>query len=330
MFGGGERSSFDSPPGVGFDQLFFIVGRGKSGTSWLMGTLDAHPQLVCRGEGRFFGVDHGERDNVALTLSSLLWGSPELKQWLGESAWTRAGDSEDELAGATGALVAATMGRELRRSGAKLVGDKTTLLSETVVSEIAAACPGARVIHIVRDGRDVMISSMHHMWNADRRRGDGAGIDPRQAELRDRYRADPKAFLASGASIFNMGLLDRKASQWARVTTATRALGSRLGELYTEVRYEDLLTDGPREIARLLGFLGVEATEGIARECLEATSFSALTGGRSPGEEDSTAFMRKGIAGDWRGVFNEANRETFKQCAGEALIEFGYEQDERW
>jgi Sulfotransferase family len=35
--------------------VFFVVGLGKSGTSWLMRTLDGHPEILCRGEGRFFG-----------------------------------------------------------------------------------------------------------------------------------------------------------------------------------------------------------------------------------------------------------------------------------
>ncbi|HYQ85440.1 MAG TPA: hypothetical protein VEP28_15795, partial [Rubrobacter sp.] len=34
--------------------VFFVTGVGKSGTSWLMRTLDGHPEILCRGEGRFF------------------------------------------------------------------------------------------------------------------------------------------------------------------------------------------------------------------------------------------------------------------------------------
>ena len=32
----------------------FVVGCAKSGTTWLMKLLHAHPQIVCRGEGSFF------------------------------------------------------------------------------------------------------------------------------------------------------------------------------------------------------------------------------------------------------------------------------------
>jgi Sulfotransferase family len=37
--------------------VFFITGVGKSGTSWLMRMLDGHPEILCKGEGRFFAAD---------------------------------------------------------------------------------------------------------------------------------------------------------------------------------------------------------------------------------------------------------------------------------
>jgi hypothetical protein len=35
--------------------VFFVVGQGKSGTGWLQKTLDFHPEVLCSGEGKFFG-----------------------------------------------------------------------------------------------------------------------------------------------------------------------------------------------------------------------------------------------------------------------------------
>ncbi|HEX5913198.1 MAG TPA: sulfotransferase, partial [Rubrobacter sp.] len=37
--------------------VFFVTGVGKSGTSWLMRMLDSHPEILCKGEGRFFAAD---------------------------------------------------------------------------------------------------------------------------------------------------------------------------------------------------------------------------------------------------------------------------------
>src|SRR5215211_2387744 len=33
--------------------IFFVVGSPKSGTTWLMGMLNQHPEVLCQGEGWF-------------------------------------------------------------------------------------------------------------------------------------------------------------------------------------------------------------------------------------------------------------------------------------
>src|ERR671921_827924 len=43
--------------GRGNTPVFFVTGVGKSGTSWLMRTLDSHPEILCKGEGRFFAAE---------------------------------------------------------------------------------------------------------------------------------------------------------------------------------------------------------------------------------------------------------------------------------
>jgi hypothetical protein len=60
------------------------------------------------------------------------------------------------------------------------------------------------------------------------------------------------------------------------------------------------------------------------------SSFEKWSEGRERGEEDSSAFYRKGIAGDWKNVFTERDREIFKEAAGELLIRLGYERDGDW
>jgi hypothetical protein len=44
----------------------------------------------------------------------------------------------------------------------------------------------------------------------------------------------------------------------------------------------------------------------------------------------ATRKHRKGIAGDWKNVFTEQNKQDFKAAAGELLIELGYEEDDNW
>ena len=47
-------------------QIFFLIGQAKSGTSWLMRTLNSHPEILCKDEGRFFGRDYMREDVLRL------------------------------------------------------------------------------------------------------------------------------------------------------------------------------------------------------------------------------------------------------------------------
>jgi hypothetical protein len=63
---------------------------------------------------------------------------------------------------------------------------------------------------------------------------------------------------------------------------------------------------------------------------VEAASFERLSEGREQGQEDTSSFYRKGVAGDWKNHFTERDKRIFKKEAGELLIELGYERDLDW
>jgi hypothetical protein len=186
------------------------------------------------------------------------------------------------------------------------------------------------VIHIVRDGRDVAISATHHGWNQAEDQGGTHRIKPEQLAKREAYRKDPQALLERGGGIFPDGELSKSAARWsARVGSAVKDGPALFGANYAEVRYEDLLENTPKELKRLLEFLGADASEQVLQRCVDAASFENLSGGRRRGQE-APSFFRKGVAGDWRNVFTEQNRRDFKAAAGDLLIELGYEEDDAW
>jgi hypothetical protein len=319
--------------------VFFVVGQAKSGTSWLMKILDAHPEILCRGEGRFFGYDFIEEDfergqQGKIQPSSLyraLLEAEYLEAWIERSVWTRGDGVEGHLANLTRLAADYFLTQRLARSGKKIVGDKTPLLTGTVLEEISEIYPDARVIHVIRDGRDAAVSLVHHRWNHSKDKGGIYELRPEELARRRAYRENPKRLIESGDGIFLEGVLTNLAAGWkARVGKAMQDGRTLLGANYAEVRYEDLLERPYEEVARLLGFLGADAGVEVVRECVSSASFETLSGGRERGEEDSSSFYRKGIAGDWRNVFTREDRRIFKEAAGDLLIELGYEDDYDW
>jgi sulfotransferase family protein len=319
--------------------VFFIVGQAKSGTSWLMRLLNAHPEILCQGEGRFFGRAYKRPDvkrmsSQTLQPSSLyraLMDANYLRAWIERSVWTRDRDTDEQLAEVMHVLTNHFLAIRAAAAGKRIVGDKTPFLGSSPVGEIAAIYPDAKVIHIIRDGRDVAVSAMHHLWKHGIDLGGGMDLRKEEARNRAAYRTDPAEYLRSGRSIFLPKRLARAAREWAQLVDETMRKGPEvLGRNYAEVRYEVLLEQPERELARLLSFLGAAGDDRTVDACVEEASFERWSKGRERGQEDSTHLMRKGISGDWRNVFNDVDRRRFKAQAGRMLIELGYERDANW
>jgi hypothetical protein len=303
--------------------LFFLIGRSKSGTSWLMRLFNSHPEILCRGEGKFFGED------TANALHGALARSKELRRWLGHNPWTLR-DQDPHLEDIVANTINYLMQEKLKKTKKRIVGDKSPFTTPGVVEDIATICPQAKVVHIVRDGRDVAVSSVHHQWNNATDQGGRRKLSGEKVAKREAYREDPETFRASGESIFSGEHVAEIARSWS--TSVIRAMDDAvlLGDNYYQVRYEDLLADPVGEVRRLLEFLEADSDEEVARACVEAASFEHLSGGRSQGEEDSSSFYRKGVAGDWKNHFTQEDRRIFKEEAGELLIRLGYENDGGW
>lgn len=302
---------------------FFLIGNAKSGTSWLMGLLHSHPEIFCRGEGKLFGKDSPRTLHGALARSELL------ATWLDHNPWTWRDDDPD-LEDLVRVLVDYLMTEKLSKTNKTIVGDKTPIMSTETVKEISEICPGSKVIHIIRDGRDVAVSTAHHIWNNAEDQGGPIPLSPERTAKRDAYRANPAGFGAQKESIFAPGQVAEMAREWkTHMSRAAQDGRNLLGADYHQVRYEDLLVEPVAQARKVLNFLGADSSEEVTKKCVDAVSFEKKAS-RKPGEEDPTSFYRKGVSGDWKGVFTSEDRRAFKQEAGELLIELGYERDADW
>ena len=201
-----------------------------------MRMLDAHPEILCKGEGRFFGGSWRQkslkqRDTMrpASSLYNALLDAEYLRLWIERSVWSRNDSPDEHLDNLTRMAIDYFLGGELLKSGKRIVGDKSPLLTPDTIREISAIYPEAKVIHIIRDGRDVAVSAAHHARNFGRARQRSGSNE------------------AEG-SIFPEGQLEKLAAEWtSRVGKTVEDGPALLGENYTEVRYEDLLHEPEAE-----------------------------------------------------------------------------------
>jgi hypothetical protein len=339
------RLAQQSPSG-GSAPVFFVVGQSKSGTGWLMKILDTHPEILCRGGGRFFGrelrneefkeMEAGKAVRAKIQPSSLhhaMLDADYLRLWIERSVWSRDDDTEEHLNKLTRLAIDHFLMEKLSKTNKRLVGDKTPLFTTDVLRETSIIYPEAKVIHIIRDGRDVAVSRMHQLWKTAKDLGGISELEPEELAKRQAFYQNPQQFLASGEGIFLEERLRNTAEGWREnVGKAVEDGPALLGGNYTEVRYEDLLERPEEETRRLLEFLGVDADEKTVSRCVEAASFLGRSG-RERGQENYTldhGKHRKGIAGDWKNVFTEQDKAIFKEVAGELLIKLGNEKDKSW
>jgi hypothetical protein len=280
--------------------MFFVCGCPKSGTTWVQLLLHHHPQISCAGESQLVLLldkisrlieDH---NNHQRQRNIRLFG--EIANYPGFPEIDR--DDERWL---YGALIARMLEKAVRKPADCVIGEKTPNLAEHL-GWFHKVAPHAKFIHVIRDGRDVAVSGWHHL-----NRGAAAAGAPSEP-FRD--------YALISAHVWHMVIV--------RARTAAAAMPGR----YIEVRYEDLHAAPDATLDRLLRFLDVASSPELRRACIAAARFETLTGGRARGQEDVSAFLRKGIVGDWRNRFDAALNQSFLAIGGRLLAELGYPEGE--
>jgi hypothetical protein len=196
--------------GRGEERLVFVVGCPRSGTSFLAGAIGSLPGFV----------DLGEVTPLKAVLPTLASLPPE----------KAAGDLRRQL-------------EALRRLGLVrgLRGVEQTPELAFMLPAVLVAYQEARVVHIVRDGRDVAASLLERGWLSASREGRDDAHLPYGAY--SRFWVEPEL-----AEEFPLVSDARRAAwAWRRYVTAARHESQRV----LEIRYEDLALDPTSVAARI-------------------------------------------------------------------------------
>lgn len=298
-------------------QFFFVTGGHKSGTSWVSWMLNSHPEVCCLGAARFLGGLHSAEKWIDETT---------LREWAEfhtvRLTWLNDVEIDDVVLAARRSMIESAM--MLRhRPGIHALGDKTPVFYSRALDDLHALFPEAKLISVMRDGRDVAVSHLFHML----RRGEyGMFENPDEGERRHRYfilgEGDP-------LPLFTPRCLRRVTQNWAVAVRGNRRAARLFRSNFLELRYESLLVN-PWKMAEAFALLGVSTDEDTVHACIDGNAFHKKSGGRKPGQADPNAFVRKGVAGDWKNYFTEDDKRQFKSQAGQLLMELGYAEDEEW
>ncbi len=299
-------------------EKFFILGHARSGTTLLMRLARLHPEIHCNYQAHFF--------TRAPMLKSLV-DSPEAADWLSRKSnrWNQGRDLSPLVLRAAADFI---MERDAAREGKRIVGDKSP--SSTVHGQAArdmqAIYPDAKVVYIVRDGRDVLISERFRNFIEESKH-----LTAEDKRIVEALKVDQTPFTDGTRSIFTETFVRSIAKRWVDDLTEIDSECQRLYPgAYFSLRYEDLLSAPYAEMQKLWTFLGVTVSPALEADIKNEMGQNLDEEWQARRNESIASFLPKGQAGNWRNMFTQHDRQVFKEVAGDVLIKWAYEKDLNW
>jgi hypothetical protein len=300
-------------------EKFFILGHARSGTTLLMRLARLHPEVHCNYQAHFF---------TRKPLLKSLVDSAEIEEWLTRRSnrWNHGRDLSPLVLRAAADFI---MERDAAREGKRIVGDKSpsSVIHGPVVRDMHALYPDARIINIVRDGRDVLISERFRNFVEESK-----FLTAEDKRIISDLQTDSAPFSDGRRSIFTETFIRNIATRWVNDLTETDAEAKGLyGKQYHSLRYEDMLETPFAEMTKLWKFLGVKKIN----KSLEKTIRTEMSSNpdeewQAQRNEGIASFLPKGQAGNWQRLFTARDKALFKEIAGDVLVKWKYEKDNNW
>jgi len=286
----GPRARDARGSGVKPENIIWIFGSGRSGSTWLRSMTEGLDRYQAWEEpmvGRLFGEFHGRAQEVDLVRLGFIMSNATRRGWIGairNFVLDCAGYAHPNL-GAEGYLVV----KEPNGStGAPLLME---------------ALPESRMILLIRDPRDVVSSMLDAArqggWLYERKESD----DWKRRALPDK---NPDTFVRNRS---------RKYLQHAG--SAKKAYDAHRGPKVL-VRYEDLRADTLETMKRIYSTLGVPVDEAELARVVEKHSWENIP----EKEKGEGKFYRKATPGGWSADLTPEQAETVERVTAPLLKEF--------
>jgi len=278
--------------------LILIVGSPRSGTTWLQKLLASHPAVRTGQESYVFQHIGEQLRQFREFLTPKHRGGQGLGCYFNEEEFCRI------LKSFLITLLQPMVGS--LQTGALFV-EKTPAHSR-YIPEIVELLPKVRIIHILRDPRDVVASSLaaYRSW--------GAYWAPNTAR--------------------------RAATRWSRHVEAVRRASKNLPSWqFHEIRYEELHEFPGKVLRECSKFIGLEWSDEELGQSIQVNTAAVAkaTDGGTPipvgGEVarrshtvvvEPAGFIRKGMVGDWRNYLKPWEKFAVWWVAHKLMADIGY------
>src|SRR5215207_8773406 len=184
-------------------EKFFIFGHARSGTTLLMRLVRLHPEVHCNYQAHFF---------TRQPLLKSLVDTPEAEEWLQRKSnrWNQGRDLSPLVLRAAADFI---MERDARKEGKRIVGDKSpsSTIHGQAVRDMHSIYPDAKLVYIVRDGRDVLISERFRNFIEESK-----FLSAEDKWIIEDLRKDQNQFTNGTRSIFTENFIRRVTAGWMK------------------------------------------------------------------------------------------------------------------
>jgi hypothetical protein len=272
-----ERHAHGAPPPI------FIGGAGRSGTTLLRVVLDSHPRIACGPELKVTPVICGLWYDFQTTFFPAL---------------AEHGLGREDVNAVTRALIDGLLAKFRAGQGKPRSAEKSPN-NVFYFEHLHNMFPDSPLVHVVRDGRDVVCSLLTMDW-----------VDSRTGKPIDYTRDARKA-----------------AEYWVSAVRAGRRAGHNIGGgRYYEIKYEDIVERPEPTLRALFAFLDEPWSDAVLR--FHENKSRPLAGESSAAQVSRPLYTS--ASGRWAQDLERADRAAVKAVAADLLIELGYARDTSW
>lgn len=289
-------------------RLVWLFGSPRSGSTWLMRQLAGHPSVVPVNEpligqhlGPFFSDEPGIRandlDSSNFTPARYLRGGGQ---------YFFAEEFRDVWSPLLGSMMRARFyAHAAGRPGAASPWERYVVIKEPHGSQAAdlilEALPNARLLFLLRDGRDVVDSEL-------------------AAVARGSWLGDVFPVVAGIAEEERMTFVEQSAHKWLwRTEVVEQAYAAHQGPKLL-VRYEDMLADAAGQMRRVFHWLALEIGDSELETLVESQAFERLPA-EHRGDDKIFRAARPGL---WRENLTGDELQILERVMGPKLRELGY------
>lgn len=267
-------------------EVFFVRGFQRSGTNWVSNLLNLHPDISSIGEFHF------QKFNFAYT-HALERPHGILKQHPEKITKNFQGFIKQTII-------------DYNKKPASFIADRTPMAINSLV------IPNHKYVLIQRDGRDVLVSWIYHLFRI------GHEFGEQMENKKNIFLSDNNYFEENKKELLNEFWVRKIAKAWnKRILSDHQSIqnATSFNIQVFPILYEDLLNSTEEIRKKMYSFIGADPSK--------AKQLTTLT---KPGFEkhDPASHYRKGESGRWKDYFTDEQLEEFEKIAREALDLLSY------